>query len=274
MKNRLVNRLVSVMAALAVTSVCSISGWASEVQTMDTDIVNPVIEGISAEELYAAMMYNAEVEFFNRAVFLGDSVMVGLGNYTKSHPTSVLSNTNFLTATSFSAWHAIRGIEKDKFQPKYNGVKMSVWDSIAQMDVDRVFMMFGTNDLIMADVNKTANNIIGVSDKIAAAKPGVEIHIISMTPVYSTTNKNALNNTNIPMLDEQLKLLCAERGYHYVDLYSSLVGADGALIPSFCSDKYVHHNMKAYSVWDKVLATHAATCLGDGSSVLRSVPLS
>jgi len=257
MINRFAKKMISVGMAVSMLVGLSVCGMATE----GTVSATPVVEYETAEAAYAAMMYQSEVNYFNRAVFLGDSVMVGLSNYVKSHPTSVLGNTNFLTATSFSAWHAIRGVEKDKFQPKYNGVKMSVWDSIALMDVDRVFMMFGTNDLIMADVNKTAQNIIGVSDKIAAAKPGVEIHIISMTPVYATTNKNALTNANIPLLDEQLKQLCAERGYHYVDLYSSLVGTDGTLIPSYCSDKYVHHNMKAYSVWDQVLTAHSAGCL-------------
>ena len=267
MKNNAIKKIISIVTLMSVLNISAVSALATEVviepdqnavEAAAEPTVDPAIIAYENEKaVIEAMKLQYEVDYFNKSVFIGDSVMVGFKNYTEARPTASMGGTKFLTATSFSAWHALRGIKKDKLQPKYQGEKRNVWDSVAMMDVDRAFMMFGTNDLIMCDVEKTANNIIELGDRIAAAKPGVEIHIISMPPVYSTTNKNALTNPNIVLLDARVNELCQQKGYYYVDLHSSLVGADGAIIPAYSSDKYVHHSNKAYEVWAQVMVSHA-----------------
>lgn len=216
-----------------------------------------VIMAYNEQAAYAAMLQQNTLNFFNNSVFVGDSIMVGFNNYMKNHPESLMGATKFLTVTSYSAWHAIRGIGKDSLQPVYNGSKGNVWDQVAAMGAERVFMMFGTNDLVMCSVDKTEENILSVAKKIAAAKPGVKIYIISMVPVYANVNKGGLSNENIKLLNSKLQADAALYGYHFVDLNSYLKGTNGAILPAYSSDKYVHQNNKAYKVWEGVFCDYA-----------------
>lgn len=256
MKNRIIKlTAVGIMTALmGLNTVYALSDEVNEVPAEQA-------ADISQQEAMQLLLNQHTQAYYSRAVFIGDSVMVGFKNYVKANPGCNMAQAQFLTKTSYSAWHAVRDVSKDKLQPEYNGVKQNVWTSVSMMDVDRVFMMFGTNDLIMANVNKTAENIMTVAKKIQEAKPGVEIHIISMEPVYSTTNKGGLNNATVVDLNNTLKTLCAENGYGFVDIHSSLIGADGSINPKYSSDKYVHQNYKGYAVWDGVLNDYVVQAL-------------
>lgn len=251
------------MAAVAMTmsfGLHNVNAAADEV-VEPTQILTEEQNELSQAQNMQMFLNQHIANYYGRAVFIGDSVMVGFQNYVKAHPTCNMAASQFLTVTSYSAWHAVRDVSKDKLQPKYNGVKQNVWTSVGMMDVDRVFMMFGTNDLIMANVNKTAENIMTVANKIQEAKPGVEIHIISMEPVYSTTNKGGLNNTTVNELNNTLLALAQERGYGFVNIHSALVGADGSINPAYSSDKYVHQNMKGYAKWDEVLNDYVVNAM-------------
>ena len=214
--------------------------------------------GVSVNNVYAfatGLTDEAAVRnYFNRSVFVGDSVMVGYQLYLASHRDSLASGAKFLAATSYATYHANK--ENSNMHPLFRGVRQPVWKSITQMEVDRVFIMLGTNDLVGMEPQATANGIIKLAEKIRAAKPGIEIHLISMTPVYAGTNKGCLNNAGIDTLNVLLLQAAITNGYGYVDINSYLKDATGNLDPKYSSDKYVHQNNSAYAVWDQTLRSY------------------
>ncbi|MBR5419530.1 MAG: SGNH/GDSL hydrolase family protein [Lachnospiraceae bacterium] len=194
--------------------------------------------------------------YFNRSVFIGDSVMVGYQLYLGAHKESLASGAKFLAATSYATFHALK--EDSNMHPMYRGVKQAVWKSIAEMDVDRVFIMLGTNDLVGLEPGTISTNIYKLVDKIRAAKPGVEVNIISMTPVYAGTNKGYLNNDCIDALNILLLQGAIEHNTGFVDINSYLKGDDGAILPAYSSDHYVHETAAAYAIWDMHLRIYAS----------------
>lgn len=223
-----------------------------------TIIVSSLI-GSSVNSAADGTTNQAAVNYYSRSVFVGDSVMVGFRNYASSHAESNVHFATFLAAKSFSACHALNPASKDSLQPSYQGKKQNVWDSIALMDVDRVFLFFGTNDLVVKNASVTADNIFEVAARIKATKPSVDIIIISMTPVYAGVNKGALNNQSINELNVYLAQRASANGYGYVDINSYMKDENGNLKASYCSDKYVHLNDSAYAVWDSILCTYATS---------------
>ncbi len=194
--------------------------------------------------------------YYARSVFVGDSVMAGYRNYVAKHKNSPVSSATFLAAASYSAAHALN--TKDALHPIYKGKKQPVWDAISQMDVDRVFIMFGTNDLVVKDATAASKDVLALVDRIKAANPGKEIHVISMSPVYAGTGKGAMNNPTIRIYNSLLKEGAQKKGAGYVDLNSHLVNSNGDLIPRYCSDKYVHQTDASYSeVWDSLFQSYA-----------------
>ncbi len=199
-------------------------------------------------------------EYFSRSVFIGDSVMVGYKLYLANHPESAAAKTNFLAATSYATYHALN--ERSQMHPLYRGVCQPVWTSVSQMGVDHVFIMLGTNDLVCYDPARTATGIFNLADKIHEVNPNVEVILISMPPVYSTTNKGSLNNSSIDSLNVILQEGCEEHNTSYVDINTYLKDANGALVPAYCSDRYVHETFAAYGeVWDVQIRNFATEAI-------------
>ncbi|MCR4787553.1 MAG: hypothetical protein K5888_03110 [Lachnospiraceae bacterium] len=194
--------------------------------------------------------------YYARSVFIGDSVLAGYRNYLAKQKDSPVSSATFLAAASYSAAHALN--ERDSLHPIYRGKKQPVWTAISQMDVDRVFIMFGTNDLVVKDAGPASEDVLALVDKIMATNPGKEIHIISMSPVYAGTSKGAMNNPTINVYNSLLFQGAFQRGAYYLDLNSHLLDANGNLAGKYCSDRYVHQTNTSYSeVWDPVFTAYA-----------------
>lgn len=195
--------------------------------------------------------------YFKKSVFVGDSIMVGYRNYLTAHKNSIASGALFLAAASYSADHALRA--NDSIHPAYRGKKAPVWQNISAMDVDRVFIMFGTNDLVVKDSWKTAENIYVLIDQIRNAKPGIEIHLISMPPVYSGAKvRGMLHNEGVQILNDELRKGLSSHSVDFIEINTYLRDETGGLRAEYCSDRYVHQTSAAYGdVWDAVLTEYA-----------------
>lgn len=212
-----------------------------------------------------ATMYNVSskeiANFFDKSVFVGDSIMVGFRNYAAGNSASYMHNSDFFACVSYSLYHALTPVSRDSLQPTFAGKKMNIWDAIPNMDVDRVFIMFGTNDLTYTRADVFAEKYIQLIKKIKEKSPNIDIYIIGMTPVYRGSEKGCLNNANVKWLNEYLMAKQVEWGYTYVNLYENVVDPSGNIIAGYSSDHYVHHNARCYSeAWEKTLkdaAIHA-----------------
>jgi len=198
----------------------------------------------------------AMINYYKKAVFIGDSLMVGFRNYATRTKTSYLNSTNFLCAGSYSLRNALN--LGSNLHPTYKGKKRPVWESIDLMDVDRVFIMFGMNDISVVGTDKSCQNYVALINKIKEVKPGIEINIISMTNVLGGSEKKGLNNAAVREFNTKLAALCASNGWGFCNLAPQLVDKNGALAGVYCSDHFVHQTNKAYSeVWDPFFYAYA-----------------
>lgn len=200
--------------------------------------------------------------FYDRAVFVGDSLMEGYRNYALSSSSSWSYNSDFLAVRSYSLVHALKPISKDELQPAYQGVKRNIWDAIPLMDVDRVFLLFGTNDLVGRNPDVIYRDYLKLIAKIRELSPDVEIHVISMTPTYKGASKGVLNRDGVRALNQLIQDGARENNYSYVDVYSQLADENGYLSSDLCSDKLIHQTRSAYANgWENALHDHAVEYL-------------
>lgn len=193
-------------------------------------------------------------DYYSRSVFIGDSVMTGYKMYVNYYD-SLASEAFFLATNSYATFHALK--ENSNLHPLYRGVKQPVWKSVSSMEVDRVFIMLGTNDLICWSVENTSKGIFDLTQRILEENPGIEINLVSMTPLYPGASKNNLTNANVDILNETLREMAEDNGFGYVDINTPLKDGGDALPPAFCSDKLVHETYEAYAVWDKEFTLYA-----------------
>jgi len=86
------------------------------------------------------------LHFFDDAAFIGDSVSLKLQRYQAEH--GVLGSATFLTAGSYSVYHAIN----DTMFVSYRGQQMSPEDALAACGAKKVFILLGMNDIGRRDV--------------------------------------------------------------------------------------------------------------------------
>ncbi len=211
-------------------------------------------------DLFGVPLAEAEA-WFSDAVFVGDSIMLGWKNYNDTMlmaSQDFFGQTHFLCEGSYGAGHALEPVSDESLHPVYMGERRHIWDSIAMMEANKVFICFGLNDIAIYGVDGTVANFNTVCDNIEQARPGVEIYIISAMYMYEGSEMQTLNNENIRLLNDGLRAMCDTRDYLFVDIASHLCNAEGYCLPEYSSDQYVHQTIAAYNIWADILRSVAA----------------
>lgn len=196
--------------------------------------------------------------YFGESVFIGDSVMIGLRNYSMNQEgDSCLSGAQFLAAVGYSSYNALQPVTGKHIHPLYKGKKCQVWDAVSDMGAKRVFISLGTNDIIMLGSEGAIERCRQVVDKILESCPGVEINCISVTYAAEGKEKGKLNNQSIAEYNGLLLQMAAQNGWGYLDLATPLSDGRGNLSNEICSDGFVHLKNSAYTVWEEELIRYA-----------------
>lgn len=200
-------------------------------------------------------------EYFDHSVFVGDSIMLGFRNYAMKNQDTFLGNMEFLAAGSFSANNAMWPVDKKSVHPVYQGKQRHIWESIALMKGEKVFLMLGMNDLNVYGLEGSCEAYKELIGKIEEANPKAEFHIMSMTYVLKGKGKGKLENNTIREFNVMLEQMAEENGWGFVDIAGPLADGNGDLAEEYCSDDFAHQKPEAYDVWTEVLREYAEECL-------------
>ena len=198
-------------------------------------------------------------EYFDDAVFVGDSVSVWLQYYGTA--TKSLGNAKFLCAGSLSATNALGPVTDESVHPSYQGKKMTVEDGVAASGAKKVYIMLGINN-ISYGLQKSTGDMVELISRILAKSPDVTIFIQSVTPMSPKSNilSKCLNNDSIIAYNERMQELCEENGWYFVNVAEVFRDDDGFLPAEYCSDYEgmgIHFNNAAAKNWVAYLKTHA-----------------
>lgn len=194
-----------------------------------------------------------ETNFFDDAVFIGDSVTLMLQNYQLS--TNALGKAQFLVQGSYSVYHAVH----NTMQVSYRGSSMRLPEAVAATGAKKAFIMLGANDIGAYGIEKTMKNWETVLTRIREKAPDIEIYIQSMTPVWTGGEMGKLNNPNADEYNKALKAFAEENGCIFVDIAPYMKDATGGLATEYCSDKYIHLTFAGAQVWVQALKHFAET---------------
>lgn len=197
--------------------------------------------------------------FFKDSVFIGDSVMYGFEKFVTRKGNGFIGDPKFLTVGNYAVRLNLEPVTEQSTHPMYKGIKCTMEQAVSMMEVKKVFLFFGLNDIAITGINKTIENYYICIQKIREQTPDVEIYILSTTYIAIGSEKTVLNNENIRLFNEQLESNSIAWGVEYIDLASYLLDEQGYLANQYCSDGYVHLNESAYNIWVSVLRNFAST---------------
>lgn len=196
------------------------------------------------------------LSFFDDAIFVGDSVIMQLGNYVGQN--GALGNALMAGVGNYSVTNALRPVnENDQYPHHKIGTKEYqtqdyIYEKNKTKPLNKAFIMFGTNDL---NLYKTYDDFLAkykeYLDKITEKNPQLTIYLMATTPVtkaYSDKNsKGKLNQKGIDGFNVELKKFCEENGYQFINTNSVLRDTNGCLKADEASGDGFHPNNAGYA---------------------------
>ena len=187
-------------------------------------------------------------DFFSKAVFIGNSTSEGLTTYFNSKGKKYLGGP--LVAAKVSYTFNSDKAKLDGYMLKYKGSQLQAKALVKKAGSKYALIMMGTNDLVGTSASSVAKKYKSYIEGIQKENPGVVIYIQSTTPRRGTKNIKNLNNEKIVELNKLMKSYAdSKSNVFFIDISTPLKDSDGNMKKSYCSDGYVHLNMKGYKVW-------------------------
>lgn len=195
---------------------------------------------------------SVDAQWFDDAVFVGDSVTLKLSYYCDNHP-EALGKAQFFCAGSLGYTSALWEIDRSgAVHPYYKGETQLAENCATVTGASKVFVMLGMNDIGLYGVEdsmKSADELIG---RIAKNSPDAVIYVQSVTPIISGKESDSLNNEKIREFNTQLQSYCSENNYKYLDIYTLLADENGYLPLEYCGDvdaMGIHFNDTSCAMW-------------------------
>lgn len=204
-------------------------------------------------------------QWFSDAAFVGDSISVMLEQYNAS--TSALGSPTFLCSVSLSQQNAQSyeaGNERLPEYPKGSGQHPKVENAIAAAGAKKIYLMLGMN-CIAGGVDRACTDLVTLVGKIQAQSPDTAILIQSVTPMTADSPRadESLNNTTIQAFNDQMKTICQEKGWYFINVAEAVSDENGFLRSDFSGDKAmgIHFNYNGAAAWAEYLLTHVPQAL-------------
>lgn len=139
-----------------------------------------------------------------------------------------------------------RGINGDTVQ----GLEQRAERNLGNLEIEKLFVMFGTNDLLYRSPEETVRRLEAQLRRFAKTR----IFVQSILPTRSTREPT---HRNVVDYNQALAEMCRRNGFTFIDLYSSFVDPKGEMKPEFQRDG-VHPNGRGYQRWLELLEPHLA----------------
>ncbi len=227
------------------------SGWINDLKgQQDTDY-----HGYTAEQLD---------DYFDDALFVGDSVANGLKLYKSMYEKDIFNEMVFHTGACYGFNNCLSAISSKSLHPVYQGAQRTIWDMVTLTGAKKVFIGFGLNDFGCVTTKNIKNCLDKIIAKIRAANPDIEIILLSSG--YFTKagesyqpSKNDFRTCFRQRDYNQFVLeYCNSLGLDYIDVSNCFADEYGYLDKSLAMDNYCHPHIKHYHMWRDILYGYAA----------------
>ena len=192
-------------------------------------------------------------KYFSDAVFIGDSISVGIKLY------EVMQNTDVFASVGIS----LENIFTNKAVKLEDGSKVTIFEALDDKPYNKAYIMLGANSL-MSSHEELIKQYGRVIDEVRT-RVGDDciVYIQSVLPVYEEVfhqkyPHNTVTNADIESFNILLAELSEQKGVHYLDVASVIKDENGSLPPKYTSDG-LHIGSELYIKWFDYHKTHAVT---------------
>lgn len=211
--------------------------------------------GYTAEELD---------DYFDDALFVGDSVANGLKLYKSMYEKEIFDNMVFHTGACYGFNNCLSAISSKSLHPVYQGAQRTIWDMVSLTGAKKVFIGFGLNDFGCVTTKNIKNCLDKIISKIRAVNPDIEIILLS-SGYFTKAGESYQPSKNdyrtcFRQRDYNQFVLeyCNSMGLDYIDVSNCFADDYGYLDKDKAMDNYCHPHIKHYHLWRDILYGYAA----------------
>lgn len=207
------------------------------------------VSGNEVEDVTNPNWQQVDDSYFDDALFIGDSRIVGFGLYSKLDRITVYADKGFQIYTV--------GTKKVVDTP--DG-KITVPEALAArpMQFKKVYLMFGLNEMGWGSDEQFDNYYYNVIDLVKETQPGAAVYVQSIMHITKEISDKSTQYSNeaINIRNEQLKQIAKTENVYYLDLNEIFTNEDGALQDEYTEDG-IHLAGKYIDLWKQYLEAHA-----------------
>lgn len=184
-------------------------------------------------------------DYFNDAVFIGDSRTVGLCQYGNMPQATFYAETGFTIYKFFDA--KIVPIPDSK-------EKMTVEEALSQNQFKKVYLMVGINEMGRGTTEQFAEEYTKVVERIAELQPDALIILEAIMYVGKEKSESdpIFNNANIALRNEAISRLADNQRIFYFDMNPTVLDEEGNLRKEYSFDG-VHLRGQYMQIWKDYL---------------------
>lgn len=201
------------------------------------------------ERAARAKFQTVDLSYFDDALFIGDSRIVGLQDYSDLGKTA-----DFLAATSLMIYDVLAGpIENDE----------TVEQALQAKQYGKIYIMVGINELGRGTTEGWLKTYRGVVEQLRAWAPDATIYVMAMMSVTrEKSDADAIFNlSNITARNHAAATLANNKDIFYIDVNEAVCDSDGYLCSDYTYDQ-IHPLGRYYSLVQEYLLNHAAVLPG------------
>ena len=185
-------------------------------------------------------------DYFDDALFIGDSRTVGLSEY------SDLSNSTFYADVGLTIYDIF-----DKKIAELEGSKVTIPEAFKVKQFKKIYIMLGINELGRGTTETFVEEYKKVIARVQELEPDALIFVEGIMNVSKEkSDKDPIfNNTNIKEKNDNIALLADSRKIFYIDVNEAITDKTGNL-PSKYTFDYIHLKAAYYQIWTDFLLNH------------------
>lgn len=217
----------------------------------DIEEISPVLaeEQPASESIRTYEFETVTEDYFNDAVFIGDSRTVGLFEYG-----GIEERADFLSKTSLTIYEVFTSTF---LKEEETGEKITIEDALKKKQYGKVYLMLGINELGTGTTETFIKEYETVVGKLQELQPDAVIFVEGVMRVAGTKNEEdpIFNNTNINDRNEAIKQLADQKSIFYLDVNEVVCDEEGNLNSEYTTDD-IHLKAQYYAIWKQFLLEH------------------
>lgn len=185
-------------------------------------------------------------DYFDDALFIGDSRTVGLSEYSGWKKPAFYSDIGLTIYDVF-----------DKKIAKVGGKTMTIKDALHKKSFRKIYIMLGINEMGTGNAKTFTKAYKDVVEQLKELQPDAIIYVEAIMNVAKEKSDQdpIFNNTNIGKRNKHLATLADNKRVFYIDVNEVITDRTGGIPAKYTFDN-IHLKAAYYKIWTDFLLQH------------------